>query len=610
MVDDDDKVATGNGDGRTDGAQAVRTRRSPLLHVCPFILGCEFGERLAFYGILTNLVVYLLMVGFTNLEAATLVPLFVGSCYVTPLLGGYLADTWLGRYKTILYCALIYVMGIALLTLSAGVKGLHPEENERINRGQAAFLFFSLALIALGTGGIKPNVSSFGADHFDENNPQEKGQKDSFFNWFYLAINIGSLVASTVIVYVEVNISWALGFLLTGIAMALAVIVLVLGSPSYQHREVAESPLARIANIVAAALIAGGPRQLYRHGNAAGGAATSDSKPLLADHTEDGDGRHQDQEDVHGAIRNPRPHWLDAAIGNFTREQVDEAKLVLGVMPVFFTTVLYWTVYSQMSTLFVQQGTLMNLSLGRYTIPAASLSVFDVLAIVVLVPIYDRLIVPLLRQCNREPTQLQRIGAGYAVAMVTMVISFAIERERLRRFKEGDIVAGQETHSEAQAVDMSVWWQVFQYLGIGTSEVLSAIGQLNFFYNQAPTSMRSCMMAVQLLSGALGSYSASLLVLAINHLTESISGMPWIPADLNCGRLDLMYLTLGGIMLVDTIWFVHVAMRYEYKEVVSDDAPRQMGIGPDPSAAGTGEDQPLIAPDVSTSENVMGASEV
>lgn len=103
-----------------------------------------------------------------------------------------------------------------LLTLSAGVKGLHPEKHEVINSGQAILLFLSLGLIAVGTGGIKPNVGSFGADHFDETIEKEKKEKDSFFNWFYLSINIGSLVSSTVIVYIEVNISWALGFLITG----------------------------------------------------------------------------------------------------------------------------------------------------------------------------------------------------------------------------------------------------------------------------------------------------------------------------------------------------------------------------------------------------------
>eukprot|EP00803_Ostreobium_quekettii_P011290 evm.model.scf_938.2 EVM.evm.TU.scf_938.2 scf_938:29735-33363(+) len=470
----------GRADGRKDRRQSAgEGRPSPLFYVCPYILGCELCERLAFYGIATNLVVYLQSVGLTSLQAAVMVPVFVGSCYLTPLIGGVLADSFWGRYKTILYSAITYLFGIVLLALSAGVKGLHPEEDEVINNEQATLLFFALGLIAVGTGGIKPNVGSFGADHFDETIEKEKKEKDSFFNWFYLSINVGSLAATTIIVYIEVNISWALGFLITAIAMALAIVVLVLGSPRYQHCPVADSPLMRVAKVVAAALTTKKRNVSELEYDVTVENFEDANVPLLP-------GPKHDQ-----VANSGKPHWLDAAVGHrdrglFTEDQVYEVKLVLGVLPVFFTTILYWTVYSQMSTFFVQQGTLMNLSAGFFTIPAASLAVFDVLAIIILIPIYDRIVVPFMERVWRRPTVLEKIGAGYLMAVVAMVVSFFIERERLHKFKDGEVIPRekQETHSDAQAVDMSVWWQFFQYLAIGLSEVWASIGQLEFFYDQ------------------------------------------------------------------------------------------------------------------------------
>lgn len=98
-----------------------------------------------------------------------------------------------------------------MLTMASSVKGLvpacdggacHPTE------AQTGVVFLALYLIALGTGGIKPCVSSFGADQFDENDEGEKRSKSSFFNWFYFSINIGALVASSVLVYVQTHVGW------------------------------------------------------------------------------------------------------------------------------------------------------------------------------------------------------------------------------------------------------------------------------------------------------------------------------------------------------------------------------------------------------------------
>lgn len=107
---------------------------------------------------------------------------------------------------------------MACLSLSTWVPGLHPDDGMNANGLHWTVLLVSLLLIAIGTGGIKPNVSTFGADQFNPNDPQDEKEKDSFFNFFYFFINVGALIASLVLVNVQEHQGWAIGFLIPGIA--------------------------------------------------------------------------------------------------------------------------------------------------------------------------------------------------------------------------------------------------------------------------------------------------------------------------------------------------------------------------------------------------------
>lgn len=179
---------------------------------------------------------------------------FEGTAYVTPLLGAYMADSHWGRYKTILVFSCVYLVGMVWLAASSALPGLTPGPSEEPTVLQAGVLLGALGVIALGTGGIKPNVSAFGADQFDEADPADKADKERFFNWFYLAINVGSLLAVTGVVYVQDRLSWALGFAIPAAAMAAAVGLFLAGSSMYRHVAPTESPMARVVKVVAAAL--------------------------------------------------------------------------------------------------------------------------------------------------------------------------------------------------------------------------------------------------------------------------------------------------------------------------------------------------------------------
>lgn len=119
---------------------------------------------------------------------------------------------------------------------------------------QSGVLFVGLYLIALGTGGIKPCVSSFGADQFDDTDPSERAKKGSFFNWFYFFINIGSLISSTLVVWIQENVGWDIGFGIPALFMGIAIASFFSGTPLYRFQKPGGSPLTRMCQVVVASL--------------------------------------------------------------------------------------------------------------------------------------------------------------------------------------------------------------------------------------------------------------------------------------------------------------------------------------------------------------------
>lgn len=157
---------------------------------------------------------------------------WAGACYLFPLLGGYLADKYLGRYKTILVFCTIYLGGLVLVVFSS-VPGKVAHE----------MIFPAMYIVAVGTGGIKPNVSTMGADQFDDSNPKDRLEKESFFNWFYWSINLGAMISYVGIAYICQygiaglgGVSWGffIGYLIPAIAMGLAIVVFMIGTPRYR----------------------------------------------------------------------------------------------------------------------------------------------------------------------------------------------------------------------------------------------------------------------------------------------------------------------------------------------------------------------------------------
>ncbi|KAG0583405.1 hypothetical protein KC19_3G133500 [Ceratodon purpureus] len=543
---------------------------------CPFILGQECCERLAYYGIATNMVIYLK----TQLHqhpatASNNVTNWSGTCYITPLIGAFFADAYLGRFWTIVVFSIIYCLGMVLLTLSAAVPSLKPpqQENAVASSTQLGVFYLALYLVALGTGGIKPCVSSFGADQFDENDVKEKKRKTSFFNWFYFSINIGALIASSALVYIQENVGWGWGFGIPAVAMGIAILSFLFGSPRYRHQKPGGSPLTRIAQVIVAAFrklhVKVDPNNLYElHDKESG---IEGSRKL--NHTkgfrflDKAATPKRDEELVQGGKPSA---WRLTSV-----TQVEEVKIILRLLPIWASGIVFATVYSQMSTMFVQQGALMNVKMGKsFEIPAASLSIFDTLSVIVCVPLYDRLLVPFVRKRTghvRGFTQLQRMGIGLVISVLAMVVAAVVEIERLKIAKRDNLLGN--PNDDALAVNgISIFWQIPQYFLIGAAEVFTFIGQLEFFYDQAPDAMRSLMSALSLTTVSLGNYLSTVLVTIVTKVSGGNGKVGWIPNNLNRGHLDYFFWLLAVLSVLNIIFYLVVARLYTYKRVQVADA--------------------------------------
>lgn len=150
---------------------------------------------------------------------------------------------------------------MVILTISASVESLRPPQCTKeacipvpASNGQSLFLYLGLSLIALGTGGIKPCVSSFGADQFDEGDEKEVLNKYAFFNWFFFAINLGALFGITIMVYVVQERGYGWGFGAPTVVMFSSIIILAAGFSKYRYKKPMGSPFTRFLQVFVVAL--------------------------------------------------------------------------------------------------------------------------------------------------------------------------------------------------------------------------------------------------------------------------------------------------------------------------------------------------------------------
>nr|WJJ09139.1 putative nitrate transporter protein [Triticum aestivum] len=236
-----------------------------------------------------------------------------------------------------------------------------------------------------------------------------------------------------------------------------------------------------------------------------------------------------------------------------TMTEVEEVKMVLNLLPIWSTCILFWTIYSQMTTFSVEQATRMDRRLNAgFEIPAGSLSVFLFLSILLFTSLNERLLVPLAGRLTGRPqglTSLQRVGTGLVFATVAMVVSALVEKMR------------RDAANGEPRVAISAFWLVPQFFLVGAGEAFAYVGQLEFFIREAPERMKSMSTGLFLVTLSMGFFLSSFLVFLVHTVTRGA----WIRNNLDRGRLDLFYWMLAVLGVVNFLVFVVIARQHEYK---------------------------------------------
>lgn len=200
-----------------------------------YIIGNEACERFCFYGMKAILIVYMTKVLLMSENSAQeIVHLFNAAIYILPLLGAWLADRFLGRYKTIFFISILYCIGNAVLATSDLATDI---ESKKI------ILFTGLFIIAIGTGGIKPCVSAFVGDQAGGFDSQTMTR---IYSAFYWSINFGSFFAYLIIPDIRDKWGYGIAFAIPGIFMALATLLFWLGRRTYTHKAPAQPDFLQI----------------------------------------------------------------------------------------------------------------------------------------------------------------------------------------------------------------------------------------------------------------------------------------------------------------------------------------------------------------------------
>lgn len=407
------------------------------------IIGNELCERFAFYGLKAILPLYFKEeLNYTEDDSTAIIHGFIAFSYACALFGGYISDVCLGKYKTIVYLTLVYVIGAALLSATA------------VESIGAVFVDFgpmlSLFLVGLGTGGIKPCVSAFVGDQFGPSNAK---YLDMVFAVFYFSINTGSLMSTVITPIVRENVSYAAAFSIPAALLPVALFLFMLATPYYTYVK----PGKNIYGIVITVIRTAWRRKREGH-----------VPPTYS--TVDGE----------------KPHWLDYAAEECGTVMVQHVKSLIRIGKVFLVIPVFWSLYDQSSTRWVYQAQAMDLLNGSVT--ADQIQVLNPALLLGMIPIFNRGIYPAFKRCGWEILPLKRIGIGMILTAVAFFMCALLQM-----------------HIDTQPEkSVSVLLQIPQFLIMSAGEIMVSITGLEFAYGQAPITMKGVIMAMWLLTVAFG----------------------------------------------------------------------------------------------------------
>eukprot|EP01018_Ginkgo_biloba_P012302 Gb_07252 [translate_table: standard] len=284
-----------------------------------------------------------------------------------------------------------------------------------------SYLLAALYISATRTTSIRPCILAFGANQFDEREPNYRTHLDRFFNFFYLFVTIGAILSLTLVVYLKTKHGWGYAFNSLVVAMVIFNLIFFAATPLYRHQLPRGSPFIRIAQV---AVVAFHKREIK---------VPEDEKQLYE----------KDWQSLMFVMNNFLDKVAVKKDANFARRrksspwrlctviQVEELKILIKMLPIWISTILLNTLLSIPNISHL--GYTMNKHIGQLNLPVTSILVFSVIFTFMMLSVYDVLFIPVMSRFTGHPegmTNLQRIGTGLAISMLSMLWASIFERRR------------------------------------------------------------------------------------------------------------------------------------------------------------------------------------
>ncbi|KAH9896910.1 oligopeptide transporter [Cubamyces lactineus] len=464
---------------------------------------CELAERFSYYGttvVFTNFIQQPLPKGSrTGASVDQAGALGLGQrastgigtfntfwVYVIPLFGAYIADTRWGRFKTICVAVAIALFGHVLLIISA-VPGVIEHSH-----GSLACFIIAIIIMGLGTGGFKSNVSPLVAEQYKRSKlfigHTKKGERvivdpmmttSRIYMYFYLFINVGSLIGQISMAYSEKYVGFWLAYTLPTIVFMICPFVLYFGRNMYVTSPPQGSVLSKSLRI-------------WRH--AAKGRWTWNPRQLWRNMTADDFWESAKPSNFKGENR---PRWM-----TFDDVWVDEVKRGFKACSVFMWFPIYWLTYNQLNNNLTSQAATMVTN----GVPNDVLSNLDPFALIIFIPIVDQFVYPAIRRAGWNFSPLKRITLGFFTGSAAMVWTAVVQHYIYKRNPCGYYVSTcTDEAGNPVTSDLNVWIQTGSYVLIAFSEIFASITGLEYAFTKAPKNMRSLVMSVFLFMSAISS---------------------------------------------------------------------------------------------------------
>ncbi|XP_073116124.1 protein NRT1/ PTR FAMILY 4.5-like [Elaeis guineensis] len=541
------------------------------------VLAAFMFENMASLALAVNLVTYFTEVMHMDVaDASNALTNYMGTNYMVSVAIAVFADIFIGRYKSVIISACIEFMGLLLLTLQAHFPKLKPPPCNifdttahclKVDGGNAVFLYISLYLVAIGSAGIKASLPVHSADQFDEKDPQEARQMSSFFNWLLLSVCLGGAISLTFVVWVQNEKGWDRGFGISTGAMLIALVVFLAGVPKYRMAIIqGTNALLEIIQVCVAAFrnwnldLPEDPTELYEIDRMKESLEEVEFLP------------HRDKFrllDKAAIQTSSTTHTTSPSPWKLCRvTQVEKAKTILGMIPIFCSTIIMSTCLAQLQTFSIQQGTTMDTRIThKFHIPPASLPIIPISFMIILIPLYDRLFVPFARRITGHftgITHFQRIGVGLVLSCISMATAAVVEVKRKNVARSHGML---DALPVLQPLPITVFWLSFQYFIFGIADMFTYVGLLEFFYSEAPNALKSISTSFLWCSMSLGYFLSTILVQIVNAATKNhTKSGGWLAGNnLNRNHVNLFYWLLCILSFINFLNYLFWASWYKYK---------------------------------------------